>query len=124
MRPAATDGVLKPSPSPLAFQASVGPPAGQALSKPVSSETAVRCGPCHCGQSNDCGLDSFSMGGSLDGTGAEQAGNKARRQQTQRADIGCSPEMYDECGGKVNVFEEGAHAKEDLSPLSSAGARR
>src|SRR5437762_22535 len=51
MRPAATEGVEWPSPSPLAFHSSFGPPGGQLFSNPVSFETPLRSGPCHCGQS-------------------------------------------------------------------------
>src|SRR5581483_2584488 len=50
-RPAATDGVLKPPPRPLACQASGGPFLGQLGSKPFSAETALRSWPCHRGQS-------------------------------------------------------------------------
>src|ERR1044071_2400804 len=51
MRPFATEGDVYPSPSPVAFQASFGPSAGQDFSRPVSRETPVRSGPRHGGQS-------------------------------------------------------------------------
>src|SRR5947209_2626746 len=51
MRPAATEGVEKPSPIPVAFQSRFGPPAGHSLSRPVSDETPVRFAPRQAGQS-------------------------------------------------------------------------
>src|SRR5215831_8210404 len=35
----------------VTFQSSFGPSFGHSLSKPVSSEIPLRCGPRHCGQS-------------------------------------------------------------------------
>src|ERR1700680_4696029 len=40
-----------PSPRPLVFQSTRGPPAGQEASRPVSLETPSRFGPRHWGQS-------------------------------------------------------------------------
>src|ERR1043165_9533214 len=51
MRPFAMEGAVYPSPNPVAFQASFGPPEGHAFSRPVSLDTPVRSGPRHCGQS-------------------------------------------------------------------------
>src|SRR6516162_7325266 len=52
MRPAATEGVLYPTPRLVAFHRSGGPLAGQLLSNPVSRQRSVRSRPCHCGQSD------------------------------------------------------------------------
>src|SRR5262245_53387232 len=40
-----------PSPSPLVFHSTRGPPVGQEVSSPVSLEMPSRCGPRNCGQS-------------------------------------------------------------------------
>src|SRR5947209_17778899 len=52
MRPLLTATPPIPSPMPVNFQASGGPSLGHSLRRPVSFETAVRSGPCHCGQSS------------------------------------------------------------------------
>ena len=56
VRPAATVGVVNPSPSPRASQTCFGPPLGQLGRRFVSREMVVRSGPCHCGQSCGRGL--------------------------------------------------------------------
>src|SRR5262249_32059020 len=43
-------GPEKPAPAFVQVHSSLGPPDGQLLSRPVSLETLVRSGPCHCGQ--------------------------------------------------------------------------
>jgi hypothetical protein len=54
-RPFETDTLEKPVPRPDAFQASAGPVAGHARSRPVSLETPSRLGPRHPGQPTDAG---------------------------------------------------------------------
>ena len=43
--------VRVPAPMPVTDHRSGGPDAGHCLSRPVSLETLLRSGPCHCGQS-------------------------------------------------------------------------
>ena len=52
MRPLLTAIPPIPLPIPFAFHASAGPSFGHSLSSPVSFETALRSGPCHCDQSS------------------------------------------------------------------------
>src|SRR5438046_8886535 len=51
IREPAMDTLEKPSPIPVAFQASGGPPEGHSAKSPVSGDMPSRCGPRHCGQS-------------------------------------------------------------------------
>src|SRR5262245_22849335 len=80
-RPPAMLGVLKPSPSPVAFQASFGPFFGQVCNRPVSRDRAVRSGPCHCGQSNFFGSLFFPFGTAR----AAVATKNRERHQAQRS---------------------------------------
>jgi hypothetical protein len=75
----ATDGT--PSPSPLAFHSSGGPPSGHSFRSPVSVETFVRSGPRHCGQ-----CPPGSGGESATACGADSPANAAssRRRAVQR----------------------------------------
>src|SRR4051794_28680753 len=52
MRPLLTAMPPIPLPMPIAFHTSGGPSFGHSLRSPVSFETALRSGPCHCGQSS------------------------------------------------------------------------
>src|SRR6266576_2716142 len=51
MRPRLTAMPPIPLPIPVAFHTSGGPSLGHSWRRPVSLETALRSGPCHCGQS-------------------------------------------------------------------------
>src|SRR5438270_4246616 len=50
MRPLTTAMLPNPSPRPVVFQASGGPPSGHFFSRPVSSDLPSRLGPRHWGQ--------------------------------------------------------------------------
>src|SRR6185295_6548535 len=58
MRPLLTAIPPIPLPSPVPFHASGGPSFGHSCSRPLSFETAVRSGPCHCGQSSPEAVES------------------------------------------------------------------